>query len=357
MRFNLKEWLFIVSAFIIFFYLYSLYSYFGIQDFIKEGVLHDYFDTNAWHLEIILTGILFGTLFILINRLTETKVIRKRSFGFNILLKSALYILALSIIGVSLYKFFSLLRLINPEMQENLKNFPSFSLISSFLAYWLMFVLLTNFIISISNKFGPRTMVELLIGKYYHPRNEELVFLFLDLKDSTRIAEKLGNNAYSRFIKESVHELTPVILKHKARIYQYVGDEVVLYWKLKDGFKHLNCINTYFEFNKILKQREGSFLSKYGEVPRYKAGMDAGLVTLTEIGDVKREIAFHGDVLNTAARLEAKCNDFNEQLIVSEHILDQMDADHKYQCKFLSDIPLRGKVKNLKFYSVNEKQN
>ena len=352
MRFKLTEWFLIVSTFILFFYLYSLYSYIGIQDFVKDGVLKAYFETNAWHLEIILTGILFGSLFILINRLTENRFIRKRSFGFNILLRSILYIVALSLIGLALYKLFSLWGLIDSEMQENLKSFLSLRLIASFLSYWLMFVLLTNFIISISNKFGPRTMVELLTGKYYHPRDEELVFMFLDLKDSTRIAEKLGNNVYSRFIKECIHELTPVILKHKARIYQYVGDEVVLYWKVNDGFKNFCCINTFFDFSEKLKSKEELFLSKFGESPKYKAGMDAGLVTLTEIGDVKREIAFHGDVLNTAARLEAKCNDYNEQLIVSENIIKHLEGE-RYQIDFLSDLPLRGKVNNIRFYSVN----
>jgi len=343
-----------VATFIIFFYLYSLFSYIGIQDFIQDGVLRDYFETNAWHLEIVLTGILFGTLFILINRLCETKLIRKRSFGFNIILKSVLYIVSLSVIGFVLYKVFSLLEIISPEMQENLKSFLSVRLISSLLTYWLLFILLTNFFISIINKFGPKTMLELLTGKYYHPRSEELVFLFLDLKDSTRIAEKLGSNAYSRFIKECVHELTPVIIKRKARIYQYVGDEVVLYWSVKEGFQNYNCMHLFFEFSHILANRKASFINKYGEEPSYKAGMDAGLVTLTEIGDVKREIAFHGDVLNTAARLEAKCNEFDERLIVSEHIHDQIVNKEHFLFKLLSDLPLRGKVKNLKFYSVSQ---
>ncbi|MCU4156910.1 adenylate/guanylate cyclase domain-containing protein [Carboxylicivirga sp. A043] len=356
MKLKLKEWLLTVGAFTFFFYLYALFSYLGLKDFIEEGALKNYFRSNAWHLEIVFTSVLFGTLFIFINRLTEKKVIRKRSFAFNILLRSALYILALLIVGMVIFKVFETFGLLERELLEETRNkFLSFRLIASFLVYWGFFILLFNSIITISQRFGSRTFIDLLTGKYYHPKTEELMFLFLDLKDSTRIAEKLGHKNYSQFIKECVHELTPVVQKYKARIYQYVGDEVILYWNLNEGIKELNCIHLFLDYCSILKQRNAYFLSKYGEVPSYKAGMDAGIVTLTEIGDIKREIAFHGDVLNTAARLEKKCNEFNTDMIISQHVLDHFNGDNNFQFHLLSDLPLRGKTERVKFYSVSIK--
>lgn len=354
MKIKLKEWLLTVSAFTFSFYLYALFSYLGIKDFIEEGALKAYFSSNAWHLEIIFTSILFGTLFILINQLTEKKVFRKRSFGFNILLRSTLYIMALLIVGIVIFKVFEVFSLIDFDLLNKTKDkFLSIRLISSFLIYWILFVLLINSIISISQKFGSKTFIDLLTGKYYHPKNEELIFLFLDLKDSTRIAEKLGHTNYSQFIKECVHELTPVVHKYKARIYQYVGDEVILYWNLNDGLSELNCIHSFLYFCELLKLRNDYFLSKYGEAPIYKAGMDAGIVTVTEIGDIKREIAFHGDVLNTAARLEKKCNEFNEKMIITRHVLDHIQPDTNYTFKFLSNLPLKGKTKSVDFYAVS----
>ena len=68
MRIRLKEWILTVLAFIGFFYLYSLFSYIGVQDFIEDGVLKEYFNSSAWHIEIIVTSILFGSLFIIINK-------------------------------------------------------------------------------------------------------------------------------------------------------------------------------------------------------------------------------------------------------------------------------------------------
>lgn len=353
MKTEIIKWLIIVLAFMFFFYLYSLFSYFGVENFFKEELIKEYFDSNAWHIEILFGGVLFGTLFILINRLTEIKIFRRRSFGFNILLKSALYIIALCIVFIVIFYSFSAFGLISSELIENIDDFLTIQLIASFFTYCLLFVFLINFLISVSQKFGPGLLVDLLTGRYYRPRSDELVFLFLDLNDSTRIAEKLGHNDYSRFIKECIHELTPVILKYKARVYQYVGDEVILYWKIKDAVQKQNCLNSFFHFDGILRRQESYFTSKYGEAPKFKAGMDAGTVTLTEIGDIKREIAFHGDVLNTAARLEKKCNEFGEPFIISQHIIDKVGLDSTYHFKLLSDLPLRGKTESLKFYSVN----
>jgi adenylate cyclase len=352
MRTKFKYWIYTILAFILALYLYTFYSYFAIKNFFKESILMDYFSSNVWHLEVILSGTSLGILFILINKLTDKKVFRRKSFGFNILLKTGLYLLSLCIVFVLIFYFFTIFGLITAEQLSVFKSSVSTNLLLSISIYYGLFVLLLNFILTINQKIGTESLIGLLTGKYYHPKNEELLCLFLDLKGSTKLAEKLGHKKYSRFIKECIHELTPVINKFNAKVYQYVGDEVVLYWKINESSKQTNCIKTFFEFSSNLRHREDYFLSKYGETPEFKAGMDAGEVTVTEIGDIKREIAFHGDVLNTASRLEKKCTEFNAQLIISQRVVDQFHVKHDHQFKFLSDLPLRGKMENLKFYTV-----
>jgi len=352
MRIKLWEWVVTILSFIMILYLYIIISYLGLEDFFQEGALKDYFNTNLWHLEIFISGISLGILFILINHLTEKQVFRRKSFGFNILLKSALYIIAVIIVFVLIYFIFLYAELATVEQMKIYKRIVTSKPLLSFLVYYGSIILLMNFIHYVNTKFGQGSLIDILTGKYYHPRNEELIFLFLDLKGSTALAEKLGHNQYSRFLKECIHELTPIIQKYHARVYQYVGDEVVLYWEIKDGLNQQNCLNAFFEFNSNLSQRKEYFMSKYGLAPEFKAGMDTGVITATEIGDIKREIAFHGDVLNTASRLEKKCNEFREKLIVSEHVSDQIHSNNRYHFKLLSDLPLRGKSENIKFYAV-----
>jgi adenylate cyclase len=353
MNLKIREWIFIIGSFIIALYLYSLFSYFGIEEFLKENLLTEYFDSGVWHIEVIAGGILLGVLFILVNKLAEHRVIRKKGYGFNILLKSIMHFIALILVCILIYNGFKYFGLIDQNQIDGFNELVNSKFLLSGVLYYASIILVLNFVLHINKKIGPGSMMDLLTGKYYHPRSEELIFLFLDLKGSTALAEKLGHNLYSRFIKDCIHELTPIIVKYQASVYQYVGDEVVLYWKKKDGLSRMKCIRTFFDFIDALKRRERIFLSKYGEVPTFKAGMDFGAVTATEIGDIKRDIAFHGDVLNTASRLEKKCNDFNERLIISENLVDKIPTNGTYTYKFLSDLPLRGKSESLKFYAVN----
>lgn len=74
----------------------------------------------------------------------------------------------------------------------------------------------------------PGDLIKYVIGKYHLPEEVNKIFLFIDLKSSTTIAEKLGNTKYSSFLIDYFHDMTGAILMSKAEIYQYIGDEIIL---------------------------------------------------------------------------------------------------------------------------------
>ena len=147
MRLITRERFIIILSFIIAVYLYTLFSYFGVESYIQAGVLKDYFDSNVWHLEVVLVGILLGILFILINQLTEKQIFRKKSFGFNILLKSALYLLALVVVWAITLNSFLFFELVTQEQLDQFQSLLSTSFLLSGLIYYASFVLLLNFIL------------------------------------------------------------------------------------------------------------------------------------------------------------------------------------------------------------------
>lgn len=352
MRPNWKEYVLIVIAFIFSGYLYSLFSYWSVANFIISNSLSTYFETPLWHVEVILVGLLFGSLYIGINKLTDSQFLRKKSFGFNILIISALYIIALALVTLILLILFTSANWISAaEVIIFMSDVTPLFMVSTLL-YFLLFILFLNFVRYVKVKFGANTLVDLLTGKFHHPRNLNLAFMFLDLKNSTQHAERLGHQLYSSFIKDCVHLLSPYLIKHKAYVYQYVGDEVVLYWNTSKPNWELNICQCFYGFKSELQKNKSYFAKIYGIAPEFKAGVDAGIVTATEIGDLKREIAFHGDVLNTAARLEAKCNEYNSGLIVSESLKDALQKTDAFQLGFLSDLPLKGKSDKVAFYQV-----
>ena len=124
--------------------------------------------------------------------------------------------------------------------------------------------------------------------------------MFLDLRSSTTIAEQLGHVRFSSLLQECFFDMTNAIVNGRADVYQYVGDEVVLSWPKERGLENSRCVRCYFEIRNALSARRDHYLSEYGIEPVFKAGLHLGWVTVSEVGIVKREICYHGDVLNTA---------------------------------------------------------
>lgn len=199
---------------------------------------------------------------------------------------------------------------------------------------------------------GEGNLTKLLTGQFYNPREEERIFMFLDLQSSTQLAEALGHIKYSQLIQECFNDLG-IVADYDAEIYQYVGDEAILTWPAKKGLKKLNCIKAYFAFKMVLESKQEVYKKKYTTSPFFKAGLNMGTVTSTEVGKYKREIAYHGDTLNTAARIQAKCNEYGAELLISESLISHLQGE-PYATEHIGNLQLRGKQAEIGIYKVNE---
>jgi adenylate cyclase len=197
---------------------------------------------------------------------------------------------------------------------------------------------------------GEKNLRKLLRGKFYTPREEERIFMFLDLKSSTTLAEQLGHVKYSKLIQDCFNDLG-VVAEEEAEIYQYVGDEVILTWKIDEGLRDQNCLNAFYNFKKELNKKRDYYLDKYNCEPFFKAGLNAGNVMVTEIGKYKKEIAYHGDTINTAARIQGKCNELNQEFLISESLKNKLEGS-KFNFDLQGSVALKGKESEVSIYSV-----
>ena len=92
-------------------------------------------------------------------------------------------------------------------------------------------------------------------------------------------------------------------------------------------------------------------MEEFGLIPEFKAGIHGGDITVAEVGDIKREIAYHGDVINTAARIQGKCNDFQREILVSRIIHDHLH-DHSWQTEKMGEVQLKGKQEPVTVYAI-----
>jgi adenylate cyclase len=358
-----QEWLFYVVAWssltLIFSYTWLItiryfIDFFQLHDLIANDPVAAYFISDYQVIEGLLFDFSFGTFFFFINLVIDTTNIHKLPFGAIIFLKSLMYMVAVFIVFLSVYFVLKLFRIFpDPVMQENkLLDMLGPELMSFFLLYFIFGILLINFISQVNKKFGAGNLLYMILGRYHHPQIEFRIFLFIDLKDSTTIAEKLGHIKYSRLLQAFFLDLNHVMSRYHGHIYQYVGDEAVITWRKPVGLKDLNCIRFYYAFRKRIERRSAYYLKRFELVPEFKAGIHMGEVTAAEVGINKKEIAYHGDVLNTASRIQQLCNEFGKPILATKTMVDYLPR-RDFNIQLLGEKRLKGKAKPEKIYSID----
>lgn len=215
-----------------------------------------------------------------------------------------------------------------------------------------MVILLLQYINLTFRLVGPRILWNYIIGRYHTPKEEERIFMFLDMKSSTTIAEKLGHFRWHNMLNDFFFDLAEPVSRSEGSIYQYVGDEVVISWPKKRGLRNLNCIRCFFRIKKKINVKRDRYLKKYGFEPIFKAGYHIGKVVTGEIGDYKKEIVFHGDTINTASRIQDECNRLGRFILISEDLLNELNLDGEFVEEYMGSILLRGKGREIRLFSL-----
>jgi len=284
------------------------------------------------------------------------KILRKKPLGISLLIKTSVYIIFIlfftSIGTLYLYSYEIAKPLFSSEVIQLYFSYYLSARVFSVIIFWGVACMFALFILQINEKFGQGVLINFLLGRYHRPKEDKRIFMFMDLKSSTIYAEKLGHIKYSQLIQDCFFDLTDIVLLHEAKIYQYVGDEVVLSWDVDKGISHQNCLKTFFAFDNLLQSKSKYYKNKYGIVPEFKAGLNLGAVTVAEVGEIKKELAYHGDVLNTAARIQSRCNDYKKKLLISEQIKTHFEKQLSYGFEFLGDVILKGKEESVNIYAV-----
>ena len=219
--------------------------------------------------------------------------------------------------------------------------------------YTLVIYALLVFFLQMNHLLGEGVLWKFIRGKYRKPREEERIFMFLDMKSSTTIAEQLGHVRFYTLLNELFHEISEPILQTKAEIYQYVGDEVILTWEIEPGLKNSNCLKAFFMFQQSLVKNSGNYKKNFGVKPEFKAKLHFGKVVSAQIGDLKREIVYNGDVLNTAARIRSECNTYQRDCLVSGPLMKRLKELNGFTWERLDAVTLRGKETEVEIFSVS----
>lgn len=299
----------------------------------------------------VLVGLIVGVL--------EVVYLEKRfsnqSLSAKLFYKFLIYLTLLIIIIVLLFPVASTLEtgisLLEVDAWQKLGRF----LISiSFLItlFQLSVKLMVSLIYSaISENLGHQVLLNFFSGKYHQPKIEKRIFMFLDMKSSTTIAETLGHVKYFKLLDTYYNIMSDSIINSFGEVYQYIGDEVVISWKPGKGINQSSCIKCFFDIRDHLNEQKEVLFHEFGFEIGFKAGIHFGEVTIGEIGALKKEIVFTGDVLNTAARIQSLCKELKSDLLISGAIKELLPHSN-YQYSSKGEIELKGRNKKEELFSV-----
>lgn len=305
---------------------------------------------------IPLLATIFGTIIGILEILYFNKWFIQTSFTKKILYKSSVYLLIIMFLLIVIF-----LTTAN-EMPSAISSkgfwlvmwafFNDYSFLG-ILTYIASIILITQFYTEVSESMGTGLLSNFFLGKYNKPVEEERIFMFLDMKSSTRIAEKLGHVAYFQMLQQYFSDLSGPVIEYYGEIYQYAGDEMIISWRMEKGLKNNTCIRCFFAMRQSLLDKSAGYKQKYGLAPQFKAGLHCGKVTTGEIGVLKKEIIFTGDVLNATARIEGLCNQYDVDILLSSVLAKKLDINDYYKVESVGKNTLRGKDEQFELFTLN----
>jgi class 3 adenylate cyclase len=218
----------------------------------------------------------------------------------------------------------------------------------------LSFILSVIFgaIFELTRLIGGRVLLNVILGRYRHPIREERVLMFLDLAGSTSLAETLGEVRMQELLTRFFFDIDGPIVAHGGEVHAYVGDEVIVTWPLSAEVSAGQCLDCFFALKERIEELAESYRREFGSIPRFRAGLHAGPVVISECGDSHRQIAYFGDTMNVTARLQEHCKALGQPLLVSADLLKRVRPGPDLQVEALGQAALRGRAAAVDIFAV-----
>lgn len=180
---------------------------------------------------------------------------------------------------------------------------------------------------------------------------KDFTILFSDMRSFSTIAEGFTPSELFSFINRYLSFVVPVIHKYNGFVITYIGDAIMAAFP-GGGADALKCSKEIFsavdEFNIV--QRE----EKLKEV-EIGVGVNQGKSMIGIIGDVSRmEPAIMSDVVNLSARLESLSKRYGARTILSEAVIEKMEADSisEFEYRLLDNIRVVGRNQAVTIYEL-----
>jgi class 3 adenylate cyclase len=207
-------------------------------------------------------------------------------------------------------------------------------------------------VVELTRLIGSRVLLNVILGRYRRPTREHRVLLFLDLVGSTSLAESMGELRMHQLLTRFFFDIDAAILAYRGEVHAYVGDEVIVTWRVAGKVTERRYLDCFFAIQDRIAEKADLYRGEFGLVPNFRAGLHAGPVVISECGDSRRQVAYFGDTVNVAARLQEHCKEVGRALLVSADLLRLVDPGSDFAVEALGPTQLRGRAAAVEVFAV-----
>ena len=179
----------------------------------------------------------------------------------------------------------------------------------------------------------------------------EMSLLFADIRDFTRLSEKMTPKDNFRFINAYLSRMEPEITAHGGFIDKYVGDEIMALFSgsaddaVRAGVAMLQRLAEY----NATRQRPDRAPIRIG------IGINTGRLMLGTVGGSHRmDSTVISDAVNLAARLERLTKTYGVSLLISHETFLRLEATRHYAIRIIDRVSVPGKSELISVFEVFE---
>jgi class 3 adenylate cyclase len=177
---------------------------------------------------------------------------------------------------------------------------------------------------------GIETLFHLTIGTYHRPVIQEKVLIFLDINNSTGLAERLGAVQTKSLVGKFLFDISKPITDHGGEIYLYKGDGLIALWDWREAVRDNKILRAIDAVFSTIKRERREYLEQFGIIPSFRIGVHGGEVVVSEQGDTKRAIGVYGSTINIAARMEEAAKAHRVACVISGDVVEALiDNDRR----------------------------
>lgn len=217
----------------------------------------------------------------------------------------------------------------------------------------LLAALAIAFCFEVDRLLGQGMLWRLATGRYHAPRIEERAFLILDLAGSTAVAQQIGPEKFLALLDHLLAAMSPVFVAHRAEVYRYVGDGIILSWPLADAIEDARILRCLDAAVRRMVAERPRVAARFGVAPAGRAALHCGPIAVGAIGDARREIAFLGDTLNIAAKIEKAAGERGLSGVASRDLVERLRLPPGFGARPLGPVELPGSARPVELYAID----